>query len=304
MKQPAIIHFRLSSPPGSGGFAIDPEGRAGSLLDNLRQRYGNRLTAATVERAEERAGILEFCAGMNRREAERPALAEVTQTETRPTQSTEKKSSQPLENKSMMTVSETQTTAFELPPAGPVAARCCRLIDLGSQESEFQGEKKLQRKILISWELSELRTDGSPFQISRRFGLSLHEKSALRAFLQAWRGRPFSDTELAGFDLRKLLNAPCLLNVVHTERAGKQYANIASISPLPRQMTAPDLSAPTLCFDIDEPDLLKAQGILEGLSDSLQATITGSPEWLARIKEAGQAGRLADSEAFDDDLAF
>ena len=99
-----------------------------------------------------------------------------------------------------------------------MAARCCRLIDLGSQESEFQGEKKLQRKILISWELSELRTDGSPFQISRRFGLSLHEKTALRAFLQAWRGRPFSDAELAGFDLRKLLNAPCLLNVVHTNR--------------------------------------------------------------------------------------
>jgi len=30
MKQPAIIHFRLSSPLGSGGIAIDPEGGAGS----------------------------------------------------------------------------------------------------------------------------------------------------------------------------------------------------------------------------------------------------------------------------------
>jgi hypothetical protein len=124
----------------------------------------------------------------------------------------------------MLTISTENTGTFELPPAGAVAARCCRLIDLGSQESTFEGKTSLKRKVLLTWELAELRSDGSPFTISRRFGLSLHENAALRAFLQAWRGRPFTDDELAGFDLRKLINAPCLLNIAHTSRNGKDYS--------------------------------------------------------------------------------
>lgn len=183
----------------------------------------------------------------------------------------------------MLTVSAEQSGTFELPPAGAVAARCCRLLDLGSQESTFEGKTSMKRKILLTWELAELRTDGTPFQISRRFGLSLHENSTMRAFLQAWRGRAFTPEELSAFDLRKLLNAPAMLNITTVNRAGKDYANILSISPLPRGMTAPDLAAPAVCFDIDAED---APDILETLSDNLAATITASPEWKARIKAA------------------
>lgn len=198
----------------------------------------------------------------------------------------------------MLTVSAENSGTFELPPAGAVAARCCRLIDLGSQESTFDGKTSMKRKLLLSWELAETRADGSPFTISRRFGLSLHENSALRAFLQAWRGRPFTDDELAGFDLRKLINAPCLLNIAHTSRNGKDYANILSISPLPKGMTAPELAAPAVLFDIDEPD---ASDTLEGLSEGLQATITASPEWKARLAALDEAAAGAGA---DDDLAF
>lgn len=201
----------------------------------------------------------------------------------------------------MLTVSAENSGTFELPPAGAVAARCCRVIDLGSQESTFEGKTSLKRKVLLSWELAELRSDGSPFTISRRFGLSLHENSALRAFLQAWRGRPFSDEELAGFDLRKLINAPCLLNIAHTTRSGKDYANILSISPLPKGMTAPELATPAVLFDIDDPD---AADTLETLSEGLQATITGSPEWKARLAALDEAAGVGAAPAFDDDLAF
>lgn len=197
----------------------------------------------------------------------------------------------------MLTVSETKTTAFEMPPSGPIAGRCSRLIDLGTQESTYEGERKTQRKLLLSWELSELRTDGTPFVISRRFGLSLHEKSALRGFLQAWRGRPFTQDELDLFDLRRLLSAPCLLNIMHTERAGKQYANIASISPLPKGMTAPELSAPPLAFDIEAPD---APAILGTLSDGLQETIIGSPEWQSRMTHGDTPPPPAGGDAFAD----
>lgn len=194
-----------------------------------------------------------------------------------------------------LTVSAESSPSFELPPAGAVAARCNRVIDLGSQESTFEGKTTLKRKILLSWELAELRADGSPFQISRRFGLSLHENATLRAFLQAWRGRPFTDEELQGFDLRKLINAPCLLNIGHTSRNGKDYANILSISPLPKGMAAPELVAPAVLFDIDDPD---APDWLATLSEGLQATITASPEWQARIKAANTPA------ANEDDVAF
>ena len=201
----------------------------------------------------------------------------------------------------MLTVSADTTSSFELPPPGPTAARCCALIDLGSQESTFDGKTKMQRKLLLTWELAELRTDGSPFKVSRRFGLSLHENSGLRAFLQAWRGRAFTDEELAGFDLRKLAGAPCLLNLAHVNRNGKDYSNILSISPLPKAMSAPDLSTAPVTFDIDAPN---APDVLETLSDNLQATITASPEWLARLKAAPQEREPGSDDGFNDDVPF
>lgn len=205
----------------------------------------------------------------------------------------------------MLTVSAESSGSFELPPPGPTAARCCALIDLGSQESTFEGKTSLKRKILLTWELAELRGDGSPFKVSRRFGLSLHENAALRAFLQAWRGRAFTDEELAGFDLSRLAGAPCLLNLAHVNRAGKDYSNILSVSPLPKQMTAPELSAPPVVFDLDAAN---APNVLEALSDNLQATITTSPEWRARLKtmSAAAPGREpgSDDELPDDDVPF
>jgi len=87
----------------------------------------------------------------------------------------------------MLTIAENSTATFELPPSGPQPARCSRLVDLGTQQSDFNGETKSARKLLLTWQLAELRSDGEPFTVSRRFTASLHKKSALRAFLEAWR---------------------------------------------------------------------------------------------------------------------
>lgn len=201
----------------------------------------------------------------------------------------------------MLTVTAPEAGSFELPPAGPTAARCTRLIDLGSQTSEFNGEKKVQRKLLITWSLAETRSDGTPHLISRRFGVSLHEKATLRQFLQAWRGRPFTDQELAGFDLRKLLGAPCMLNLIHTARDGKDYCNIASVSPLPKGLPAPDLTTPLICFDIDDPDTHTA---LLDLSENLQGTIEASPEWKAYASKGTPHSPAAAMVDLEDDIPF
>jgi hypothetical protein len=204
----------------------------------------------------------------------------------------------------MLTVSESPN-AFELCPAGSVAARLARIIDLGTQQTTFNGETKRQHKVLLTWQIAENRSDGTPHQISRRFSLTLGEQSALRQFLASWRGKPFAETELQNFDLRKLLNLPCLLNVLHVERAGKQYANIFSVSPLPKSMSAPELVGPAVAFDIDDES---THHVLVDLSESLQATIEQSPEWKAHASARGHAapagaGTAAD-DGFEDDIAF
>lgn len=143
-----------------------------------------------------------------------------------------------------LVASDTGGGDFKRVPAGVFSARCFSVIDLGTQETEFQGSTKTQRKVQIFWELygedeegNKLVTDeGEPMAISKRYTLSLSEKSKLRPDLEAWRGKPFTEDELKGFDLHNLMGAPCFLNITHSEKNGKTYSNVASITPLPKQL--------------------------------------------------------------------
>src|SRR5262245_51935946 len=104
---------------------------------------------------------------------------------------------------------------FTPPPAGTHAAICYRLVDLGTQMGEYKGQPKEQHKIVVSWELvDENMDDGKPFSIHQRYTFSLHEKAKLRADLESWRGRTFTEEELNAFDLENLLGKPCLVSIV------------------------------------------------------------------------------------------
>lgn len=194
------------------------------------------------------------------------------------------------------------SNSFELPPVGPVAGRCCRIVDLGSQAGEYQGKPTLKRKIKISWELAESRIDGSAHHIARYFTLSLAENSRLLPFLQAWRGKPFTSDELAGFDLKRLLGAPAMLNIGHTQRNGRDRADILSVSPMPKGMAAPDMTTAPLSFDIDGEDAIDLFDTV--LSDWERDSIAKSPEWQTRLKSMHQADREPGSDDDLDDIAF
>jgi hypothetical protein len=206
--------------------------------------------------------------------------------------------------------------AFKRVPQGVWIGRCIKVIDLGTQRVEFQGDVKMQHKLQITWEvLGEdeygvplvVEQDGSevPMSISKRYTLSLHEKARLRADLEAWRGKPFQPEELKGFDVSKLLGAYCMVNVVESETNGKTYSNISSITPLPRELAKlkPASSTPLQSFDVDQPDM----AVFEGFHDKLKETIQSSVEWQQRTsKLTGQpAAQKATSAApagssFDD----
>ena len=167
-------------------------------------------------------------------------------------------------------------------PEGTHCARCVSMVDLGTQKNTFDPSKPDRRMVRISFELAdELREDGKPFLVSQKFALSMHEKSSLRKQLQSWRGKPFTEEQAKRFDISVLLGIPCLLNVIHsTKEGGKTYANIASLSPLVKGMSAPAQVTPTLEFSLEAGDF--DQLVYESLPDFLKEEIAASPEYQAR----------------------
>jgi len=170
---------------------------------------------------------------------------------------------------------------FELTPAGTFTGRCYRFIDLGSHEQEFQGESKgLKRLVMIGFELpTETMADGRPFSIHKRYTWSTHEKANMRKDLEAWRGAKFTEADFGpgGFDVRNLLGVPCTLTIVHSERDGNAYANLAGIGKAMKGMQTPDAVNPPVYFTLD-PDGFD-QTVFDGLSDKLKEFIRGTPEY-------------------------
>jgi hypothetical protein len=128
---------------------------------------------------------------------------------------------------------------FTPAPAGTHAAVCCDVIALGEVEVTFQGKTQRKDTVLICWQIDEKLPDGRPYLLRRRYTKTLHEKSSLRKDLESWRGRPFTNEELQGFDLENLLSIGCLVSVIHQTRDGSTYSNVTSVCRLPRNMTAP-----------------------------------------------------------------
>lgn len=124
-----------------------------------------------------------------------------------------------------LTVNGSSATSIEPIEEGTHLGVCNMLVDLGMQYNETY--KKSSRKVLIGWEIQdetiELDDGPHPRQISKRYTASLNEKSTLRSDLAAWRGRDFTPEELAAFDLRNIVGASCLINVIHKESNGKTY---------------------------------------------------------------------------------
>lgn len=160
--------------------------------------------------------------------------------------------------------------------AGTYPARCIKVIDLGTQHGEYLGIPNVRKQVLVTFELpTELMESGewagSPYSVSKFYTASLGEKATLRHDLEAWRGRPFTEEELKGFDLKNVLGKPCMISVIKTE-TGKSKIN--SVMAVVRGMTVPEAANPLIHFDIDEWD----NGIFIGLTDGIKKIIMESDE--------------------------
>jgi hypothetical protein len=188
-------------------------------------------------------------------------------------------------------------------PPGMYLARCYRIVDLGTQKSEYQGQVKNLKKFMLQFEVHGdddegrplVTAKGEPMSISKNFTLSLAEKATLRKDLETWRGRPFTENERAGFQLENLLGVWAMISVIKAlGKDGKDYTNIANINSVPKAMKANLPEGYNKCagFYIDKPDM----ELFETFSNNLQAKIAKSPEWQTR----GKPTEHSKGSGFDD----
>ena len=209
---------------------------------------------------------------------------------------------------------------FKMVPQGTHMARCYRIIDLGTQTVEWNGEMKFQRKIMLGWEIHGddddgqplVTDDGKPMAIFKNYTFSWSENANLRKDLQAWRGKAWDDEELKRFNLETILGQWCMLNVIHNPgKNGKTYANVAGISPVPsviRKAGLPEGVNPNQVFKLNEPDWV----MFETFSKGLRAKIESSPEYKSatgyhtqkQTEKLMSQSPAGDFEDMDSDMPF
>lgn len=197
-------------------------------------------------------------------------------------------------------------TDFEQPPIGTHVARCIKLIDIGTQQGEYQGKATYRRQVIIGWELpNELMSEGEhagkPFTVSRFYTASLGEKANLRADLKNWRGRDFTDEELAGFEAKNILGKPCMLSVTLNDK-GK--ARVTGVMALPKGTPVPDQFNESLFFSLEHADFKPE--VFEALSEGYKKMIRVSPEYmeLTKPEHQKQSKKGGDFSDMEDDIPF
>lgn len=187
-------------------------------------------------------------------------------------------------------------------------AICSAVVDLGMQPGSDMYPKP-KRQVYLRFdcidEQIEYEKDGKmlvgPARCGATYTLSLGEKSKLRPLLESWRGKKFTDAELDGFDVSRLLGAPGQVQILHTHKNGNTYASVQTIVPFPRGMDKPAQSPDAVYYSAADQECPQARFDL-------------LPKWLQeKIR-----GRLADDEDglkphtpptsdqpdFDDDIPF
>ncbi len=176
---------------------------------------------------------------------------------------------------------------FEKAPVGAHVARCISVVDLGTQHGEYQGTAHVSKKVWIMWELpNEKMEDGRPFGVSAFYTISLNEKANLRKDLESWRGRAFTKEELEGFNLKNILDKPCMISVIHTEKGRSKVNGVMS---LPKGTPVPPRVNDIMSFDIDEWDDMVFDKIPEGI----KKIIMQSDEYLGRTSDLGNGVRIS-----------
>jgi hypothetical protein len=168
---------------------------------------------------------------------------------------------------------------YEPIAAGTYAARCYQMIHIGTAEENILGQVKKLNKVRITWELPtetkvfKEENGEQPHVISKEFTLSMNEKATLRKFLEGWRGKSFTEKEAESFDITVLLGKPCMLSIIHKQaKNGNTYAEISSVSSVPKGMNVPDQINPLKELNYDKFDWDLFETLPDFIKDKMKQT--------------------------------
>lgn len=172
---------------------------------------------------------------------------------------------------------------FQNPPIGNHVARCCAIIDLGTQMvKDFKsGADKPARKIRFSWELLnetavfDEAKGPERFTVHSTFTFSMYKQSALRQMLESWAGKSFTDEQADGLEIEGVLGKSCMVNM--TESKDGKYVNVSAVSGVPKGMDAPPMVSQPVLFSLDEPNW----EVFDKLTTRTKEKIALSPEYAA-----------------------
>lgn len=168
--------------------------------------------------------------------------------------------------------------------AGTHVARVCGVIHIGTITDNIKGQDITRNRVYISFEVPEqLKEDGKPFTIGQEFTLSMNKNGNLLPFVESMLGVKLDKESSKEFDVFSLLGHTAMLNVIHSapNADGNVYANIKSVSPLPKSMTCPDPIIEAYKFDYEENF---DQDFVFSMNEKalLRKKITRSEEWIAK----------------------
>lgn len=197
-----------------------------------------------------------------------------------------------------------ESSNFTPAPPGTHIARCFGCVSLGTQHSElFADAYKIMLMFELPFEMIKTGEGEMPMTVSKEYTLSLNKKANLRKHLDSWRGRAFTEEELKGFDVNKVVGAPCQITIVHgVSGTGNAYAKIESITGLAKGMTCPDQVHNTIKFEIEEGRTTTFSALPEWIRKKIEAC----EEWKPKSETTGAPSSQNPSEATpeDDDVPF
>lgn len=200
-------------------------------------------------------------------------------------------------------------------PAGNHMAVCVGVVVLGTIEQKYKEHVKRDLTVRLWWELVNEKhvfdeaKGPEPFRIWKDFKLSMNAKSNLRKNLESWRGTKFTEQEAKVFNIGKLLGVACLCNVVHqnSKSTGNVYAQVATVTPVPKGTVVPAPVSPILKFNWKKPNKRETfmQEAYDKLPKFVQEKIQTSDEWAELMGGTTQASTTpAATVASGDDLPF
>lgn len=189
---------------------------------------------------------------------------------------------------------------FKQVPAGTHIAVCHLVADMGMQPGSGQypdPKHQIYFRFEVPGERVQYERDGKqlegPRTIGQFFTASMNAKAKLRHSIEGWYSRKFTDDEAAAFDVSQTLGKACMLTVVETNKDGKSYSNIVSISALPKGIEVPKAENPLLLYSNDTPETLDK--LPQWLRDKINNQVSLDDE-VVKITQAYASKPVTDSQ--------